>query len=52
MIHPSLSVVIPVYGSEAILRDLVKRLEPVLEVFGTQREVIFVCDDSPATPGK
>ena len=47
MILPSLYTVIPVYGSEAILRDLVKRLEPVLEVFGTQREVIFVCDDSP-----
>lgn len=43
----SLSVVVPVYGSAPILADLVARLEPVLERFGDNRELIFVCDDSP-----
>ncbi len=43
----SLSVIVPVYGSAMILSDLVKRLEPVLAVFEDQRELIFVCDDSP-----
>ena len=43
----NLSVVIPVYGSEAILPDLAKRLAAVLPDIATEFEVILVCDDSP-----
>lgn len=43
----NLSVVIPVYGSEKILPDLVARLESALPTMAEAYEVIFVCDDSP-----
>ena len=43
----SLSVVIPVYGSEMILPQLVLRLANVLSQLATQYEVILVNDDSP-----
>src|SRR5579859_5523396 len=42
----SISVVVPVYNSEAILPQLVKRLEPVLESLCWEYEVIFVNDAS------
>ena len=46
----ALSIVIPVYGSELVLRELVSQLLAVLaeipEVAG-QFEIIFVCDHSP-----
>lgn len=47
---PYLSFVIPVYGSEQVLPELVKRLDAVMETMATTRrnyEVIFVCDCSP-----
>jgi glycosyltransferase involved in cell wall biosynthesis len=46
----SLSVVIPVYGSEKVLPELVRRLQNVLdqrEQTKNRYEVIFVCDCSP-----
>ncbi len=42
----SLSVVVPVYNSEAILPELVRRLEAVLRTTGRLFEVILVDDDS------
>jgi glycosyltransferase involved in cell wall biosynthesis len=49
MITPGLdlSVVIPVYRSEASLRALVGRLVPVLEATGMSHEIVFVEDGSP-----
>lgn len=45
-----LSVVIPVYGSEAVLPELVARLKTTLDAIERSRgsyEIIFVCDSSP-----
>ena len=42
-----LSVVIPVYGSESILLDLVRRLEAVLTGLTPNYEVVLVNDNSP-----
>ena len=42
----SLSVVIPVYNSEALLRPLVQRLEPVLASLSTRYELVLVNDGS------
>lgn len=42
-----LSVVIPVYRSEASLAELAARLLPVLEATGMSHEVVFVEDGSP-----
>lgn len=47
---PNLSVVIPVYGSEAVLPELASRLKDALdgiEWLDSRYEVIFVCDCSP-----
>lgn len=47
---PYLSFVIPVYGSEQVLPELVKRLDAVMQTMAPARrhyEVIFVCDCSP-----
>ncbi|MYM68836.1 glycosyltransferase [Pseudoduganella sp. FT55W] len=47
---PYLSFVIPVYGSEKVLPELVSRLDAVMETMAETRqnyEVIFVCDQSP-----
>jgi undecaprenyl-phosphate 4-deoxy-4-formamido-L-arabinose transferase len=47
---PYLSFVIPVYGSEKVLPELVSRLDTVMETMAETRknyEVIFVCDQSP-----
>ena len=43
---PSLSVIIPVYNSEAILPALIARLGPVLHALGRRFEVILVNDGS------
>lgn len=46
----ALSFVIPVYGSEKVLPELVARLQEVLDTLPAVRgsyEVIFVCDRSP-----
>lgn len=46
----ALSFVIPVYGSEKVLPELVARLQDVLDTLPAVRgsyEVIFVCDRSP-----
>lgn len=51
--HPAplaLSFVIPVYGSEKVLPELVSRLQGVLDTLPRVRgsyEVVFVCDRSP-----
>ncbi|SNX29600.1 undecaprenyl-phosphate 4-deoxy-4-formamido-L-arabinose transferase [Polynucleobacter meluiroseus] len=45
-----LSVVIPVYGGELVLQELVKQLDDVFQVaekIQSNYEVIFVCDQSP-----
>jgi undecaprenyl-phosphate 4-deoxy-4-formamido-L-arabinose transferase len=42
-----LSVVVPVYGSQATLRPLVESLCAVLDKTGREYELIFVNDDSP-----
>jgi undecaprenyl-phosphate 4-deoxy-4-formamido-L-arabinose transferase len=42
--HPEISVVIPVYRSESILRDLYARLAKSLEQLQVQFEVLFVED--------
>src|SRR5579862_3834025 len=42
----SLSVVVPVYNSEASLPVLVKRLQPALAALGTPFELILVNDSS------
>lgn len=47
---PSLSLVIPVYGSEQVLPELVRRLQGMLERQGRPQgdyELILVCDCSP-----
>jgi undecaprenyl-phosphate 4-deoxy-4-formamido-L-arabinose transferase len=44
---PSISVVVPVYRSERLLRPLVERLAPVLEKAASERELILVDDGSP-----
>ncbi|MGD0091902.1 MAG: glycosyltransferase family 2 protein [Planctomycetota bacterium] len=44
--QPSLSVVIPVYNSEATLRDLVARLEAALPLVAKRFEVLLVNDGS------
>ena len=41
------SVVIPVYGSAAILPDLVRRLDAFFDTHGHRKELIFVVDGSP-----
>lgn len=46
----ALSLVIPVYGSEQVLPELVSRLKAMLDQIGKLRdnyELIFVCDRSP-----
>ena len=43
---PSISVVVPVYNSELILPDLIKRLGPVLAQICSDYEVVFVNDAS------
>ncbi len=43
---PSLSVVVPVYNSEASLRPLVARLEPVLRAVTGEFELVLVNDGS------
>ena len=43
---PSLSVVIPVYNSEALLRPLIARLEPVLRDVAGEFELVLVNDGS------
>jgi len=44
---PGLSVVVPVYRSEAILPELVLRLEPVLVAIAENFELVLVNDCSP-----
>lgn len=44
---PSISVVVPVYRSERLLRPLVERLAPVLEKVASERELLLVDDGSP-----
>jgi glycosyltransferase involved in cell wall biosynthesis len=44
---PGLSVVVPVYRSEAILPELVRRLEPVLAAIAGSFELVLVNDCSP-----
>jgi undecaprenyl-phosphate 4-deoxy-4-formamido-L-arabinose transferase len=44
---PGLSVVIPVYGSEVILPELVRRLHEVLPTLTDNFEVVLVNDSSP-----
>ena len=45
-LEPSLSVVVPVYNSETILRALVSRLQPVLARAASRHELILVDDGS------
>jgi len=49
---PSLSVIVPVYNSEASLRPLVARLEPVLRRSASEFELILVNDGSRDTSWK
>ena len=42
----SLSVIVPVYNSEAILSKLLERLEPVLTSLGCEHEIVLVNDAS------
>ena len=44
---PSISVVIPVYGSQDCLTMLVERLEPILQRVASEFELIFINDGSP-----
>ena len=44
--QPAVSVVVPVYNSEALLRDLVRRLEPVLRDAAAAFELVLVNDGS------
>jgi len=44
---PGLSVVVPVYCSEAILPELAKRLEDVLPALSADYELVLVNDSSP-----
>jgi len=43
---PSISVVVPVYNSEATLPELVKRLKPVLDSAAHEYELVLVSDGS------
>jgi undecaprenyl-phosphate 4-deoxy-4-formamido-L-arabinose transferase len=48
--NPYLSFVIPVYGSEKVLPELVARVDDVMETLPLARrnyEIIFICDCSP-----
>jgi undecaprenyl-phosphate 4-deoxy-4-formamido-L-arabinose transferase len=45
--EPEISVVIPVYRSEATLRSLTDRLRGVLEAMNLTWEIVFVDDNSP-----
>jgi undecaprenyl-phosphate 4-deoxy-4-formamido-L-arabinose transferase len=45
--RPTLSVVVPVYRSQPILRQLVLRLEPVLRAEASEFELLLVSDASP-----
>ena len=45
--RPSISVVVPVYRSEALLRPLVERLRPVLAAHASESELVLVDDSSP-----
>ena len=42
----SLSIVIPVYNSERILKDLIARLMPILSEWGEPFEIVLVNDGS------
>ena len=44
---PLISIVIPVYGSEAILPELTKQLDEAMRAESWDYEVIYVCDHSP-----
>lgn len=47
---PDLSIVVPVYGSEAVLPELVAQIEKALAAapdVAASHEIIFVCDRSP-----
>ncbi len=44
--QPTVSVVIPVYNSEPILPELLRRLEPVIAACAERFEVLLVDDDS------
>ena len=44
---PSITVVVPVYRSEKLLRPLVERLRPVLEAHASRHELVLVDDASP-----
>src|SRR6266496_1719575 len=44
---PGLSVVVPVYGSEAILPELLHRLENALPAIASSYELVLVNDSSP-----
>ncbi|MGO9934875.1 MAG: glycosyltransferase [Steroidobacteraceae bacterium] len=46
MIHPKLSVVIPVYNEEAVLPTLFARLYPALDALKIPFEIVFVNDGS------
>src|SRR5258708_16178416 len=46
-LQPGLSVVVPVYRSEAILPELVRRLGEVLPTLAENYELIVVNDNSP-----
>ena len=43
---PSISVIVPVYNSEATLPELVKRLKPVLDAAAREYELVLVNDGS------
>ena len=45
--HLQISVVIPVYRSEAVLPALVQRLQPMLAALAHQYELVLVSDGSP-----
>jgi len=45
--RPSITVVVPVYRSETLLRPLVERLRPVLEAHASASELVLVDDSSP-----
>jgi len=45
--RPSISVVVPVYRSETLLRPLILRLGPVLAAHASESELILVDDSSP-----
>ena len=47
LVQRRLSVVIPVYCSETILPELVRRLEPVLSATADNFELVLVNDSSP-----